>query len=106
MPTKRRRVTHAQRPALSPAAIFLLMTGRASEQWLPGWANLFWDQEPYKHDLGAWRRAIWTPEIAAWLETEAREHGVHPWALTGRRPRRADSAAWEAAFLAEHGRGD
>jgi hypothetical protein len=104
MPTKRRRVPHVQRPALSPAAIYLLMTGRISASYLFGWANLHWDMAPFNHDPLAWRHSVLTPQIGAWLDTEGRTYGVEPWALTGRCPRRADVTAWERAFRAEHGR--
>jgi hypothetical protein len=104
MPTKRRRVHRVQRPALSPAAIFLLMVGRFAPPGLFGWANLFWDQAPFDHDVVKWRDAVMTPAIAAWLETDAHAHAFSPWAITGRRPRGAGVPEWERAFLSEHGR--
>jgi hypothetical protein len=106
MPTKRRRVPHVQRPALSPAATYLLMTGTFAASYLFGWANLDWDMEPFKHDKDAWRNATLTPALAVWIEAEGRAAGFEAWALTGRCPRGAAVAAWKAAFLAEHGRRD
>jgi hypothetical protein len=100
------KLKQTTRPALAPAAIYLLMLGRFVPSYLPGWAGLHWEMTPFAHDPEAWRASVMTPEIAAWLEAEAAAHGFRPWALTGRGPRGAGVAAWEGAFLAEHGRHD
>lgn len=103
MPTKRRRIPRLARPDLSPAAIFLLMTGTYAQSYLPGWANLDWDLAPFDHDEEAWRDEVW-PAVAEALTADAAAAGFRPWAASGRRPRTPAAQAWMTTFLAQHGR--
>jgi hypothetical protein len=85
------------RPALTPAMTFLLMTGEPADVRLPGWART---SQAGTGDAPEPACVWWWH--AGTLTAEARAHGFEAFWLTQRLPEGAGFDAWRAAFLATH----
>ena len=97
MPRKRRAVKVRTLAPLTPAEIYVLMTGEWADARIPGWVGAM----QLGADEDAHLRAAWAAHREA-LTAEAASFGFVPFAASRRTPSGPGWDRWVEAFLRQH----